>query len=440
MNEVGSILEQAKAVLAMNDRGTYTVPAHELYPHQWLWDSCFTAIGLQHLDIERAKIEILSLFRGQWANGMVPNMIFADGKKYTRDRNIWQSWLNPYAPENIATSGITQPPMLAEAIVQIGSMLKGEERADWYKMVWPGLLKYHQWIYADRDPHHEGLALLIHPWETGLDNTPPWMSELHNHLLPSWVRFLEVTKLEKVLSLFRSDTKIVPLDQRFNNVEAMALFAVQRRLRRKAYDINRILDHSLFSIEDLSFNSILIRANQHFVRIAKAIDEVVPDELLESFKLAEISFEELWDPYAQSYYSRDFVTHKLIKESSIASLLPLYAGSITQERAEVLVRQLENQHQFGPAFPVPSVPLNSTYFEDKRYWSGPTWINTNWLIIDGLKRYGFKDHAEALKETSLELVEKGGCYEYFNPITGDPLGSPNFSWTAALVIDMLKTK
>jgi hypothetical protein len=440
MEDVGNMLDQAKAVLQMNDRGSYTAPAHELYPHQWLWDSCFVAIGLRHLDIERAKIEILSLFRGQWANGMLPNMIFAEGKQYTRDRNIWQSWLNPNAPANIATSGITQPPMLAEAIVQIGSKLKVEDRDNWYKMVWPGLLKYHQWLYKDRDPHGEGLVLLIHPWETGLDNTPPWMSELHEHLLPSWVRILEVTKLEKILTLFRSDTKHVPLDQRFNNVEAMALFDVQRRLRRKAYDISRILDHSLFSIEDLAFNSILIRANHHLLNIAKVIGETVPLELHDSFKKAKKSFEELWDPYAQNYFSRDFVTHRLIKESSIASLLPLYSGVITQERAEVLVRQLENQHQFGPAYPVPSVPLNSTYFNDKRYWSGPTWINTNWLIIDGLRRYGFKDHAEALKETSLELIERSGCYEYFDPISGDPLGSPNFSWTAALTIDMLKTK
>ena len=64
----------------------------------------------------------------------------------------------------------------------------------------------------------------------------------------------------------------------------------------------------------------------------------------------------------------------------------------------------------------------------------------NWLIIDGLKRYGFKDHATALTETTLEMVNKSGCAEYFDPFTGEAAGSPNFSWTAALVIDLLKTK
>lgn len=438
MSDSSDVLERATAVLAMNDRTTYTQPAHELYPHQWLWDSCFIAIGLRHLDVERAKTEILSMLRGQWANGMVPNMIFAEGKQYSRDRAIWRSWLNPNAPSNIATSGITQPPMLAEAIIQIGQKMNVSDRHAWYKTVWPALVHYHEWLYAERDPHNEGLVLLIHPWETGLDNTPPWMHELHTHLLPTWVRILEVTKLVNVLSVFRRDTRIVPVDQRFDNVEALTLFDVQRRLRRKAYDIDKILTHSLFAIEDLAFNSILIRANEHLRAIAKAIREPIPELLDVSMELTVKAFEELWDPYAQSYFPRDFVTHNLIKEPSIASLLPLYAGTIPKERAEILVKQLENAHMFGPAFPVPSVPLNSPYFDPQRYWQGPTWINTNWLIIEGLKRYGYHEHAAALSESSLELVAKSGCYEYFNAQTGEPLGSPNFSWTAALAIDLLK--
>ena len=54
------LLEAAEAVLLENDRGTYTQPAKDLYPHQWLWDSCFTAIGLRHFDVERAQTELKS--------------------------------------------------------------------------------------------------------------------------------------------------------------------------------------------------------------------------------------------------------------------------------------------------------------------------------------------------------------------------------------------
>jgi neutral trehalase len=307
-------------------------------------------------------------------------------------------------------------------------------------MVYQPLVDYHQWLYNDRDPHQEGLVLQIHPWETGLDNTPPWMHELHEHLLPWWVRLAETTKLEKLLTPFRRDTRFVPVDQRFSNVEALALFDVQRRLRRKAYDIDKILDHSLFAIEDLSFNSIFVRANSCLVEIAKTIREDLPEELVTSMRKTEKALDQLWDPFASEYFSRDFVTHKLLTTSSIAALMPLYAGCITKERAKVLVELLENAHRFGPAYPVPSVPLDSPFFDPDRYWQGPTWVNTNWMIIDGLKRYGFKDHAEALTESTLELIAKSDFHEYFNPITGDPAGVNNFSWTAALAIDLLTNR
>lgn len=183
----------ARQVLEANDHGTFTIPAHGLYPHQWLWDSCFIAIGLRHSDVERAQIEILSLLRGQWHNGMVPHVILNPLQKdenghRLRNANIWRSWLNPNAPDDVSTSGITQPPLIAEAVVRVGEMLKWPERRAWYKKVYPALLAYHTWLYNERDPHGEGIVLQIHPWETGLDNTPPWMHELNEHLLPWWIR------------------------------------------------------------------------------------------------------------------------------------------------------------------------------------------------------------------------------------------------------------
>jgi hypothetical protein len=431
----GELLAQAKDVLNRNNRGLYTSPA-SIYPHQWLWDSCFIAIGQRHYDVEQAKNEILSLLRAQWSNGMVPHMVFARGHQYHREHEVWRSWISPYAPDDVLTSGITQPPMLAEAIVRIGEKLPLPERRSWYRQTWLGLLAYHQWIYRERDPHGEGLVLQIHPWETGLDNSPAWMAELHEHLLPWWIRVLQKTKLDMVVGWFRRDTRVVPAEQRFATVEALAMYDAQRRLRRKAYDIDKILSHSLFAIEDIGFNSILLRANEHLRHIAKSIRADIPEALDKSMRLAEKAFEELWDPYSEQYYSRDFVTHRPLKQLSVANLLPLYAGTISKEHAARLVKSIENEHVFGPPHPVPSAPLNSPHFNPICYWQGPTWVNTNWLIIDGLRRYGYHHHAAALAEVTLELVTQHGFYEYFNPVTGDPLGAADFSWTAALAIDL----
>src|SRR5947199_2943808 len=115
MLDESGLLATATDVLKRNDRGSYTMPAGDLYPHQWLWDSCFIAIGLRHLDTERAKNELRSLLRGQWSNGMLPHMIFNPGADDKKARKKEVPRLNPYAPNDVYTSGITQPPMLAEA-------------------------------------------------------------------------------------------------------------------------------------------------------------------------------------------------------------------------------------------------------------------------------------------------------------------------------------
>ena len=432
------VLKGCKQVLDKNKTGGFTIPAEGLYPHQWLWDSCFIAIGLAEYDVPRAQKEIRSLLRGQWSNGMLPHMIFSDKDEHKRDRNIWQSNRNPHAPDNLATSGFTQPPMLAEAVVQIGSKLKKIERRGWYQDMYPALLAYHQWLYEERDPHNEGLVMLIHPWESGLDNSPPWIDQLHQHSRPWWVTVVEKLHLDSFVMLFRRDTKHVPPGQRLNAIDALLYFAIVQRLKRKDWDTDRILARSHFTLQDLTFNSILVRANTHLKDIAKNIGRPLPDDLLEKMKKSEEAIEKLWDGFYKQYYSRAFITHKLVKEPSIATLMPLYAGSITKERAEELVKVLKSPNQFGTDFPISSVPISSTWYKEFGYWQGPMWLNTNWLVADGLKRYGYKKEAEEILSQSIAAVSKHGPYEYFSAKSGDPAGARNFSWTAALTIHMIK--
>lgn len=439
--EAAEMVVEAKSVLADNDHhGQYTIPAKGLYPHQWLWDSCFIAIGLGNYDTDRAKSEIISLLRGQWSNGMLPHMIINKTDRHERDGGVWESWLSPLAPDGVITSGITQPPMLAEAVVRVGEKLKLPERRTWYQTIYPALLKYHQWLYSERDPHGEGLVLQIHPWETGMDNTPPWMHELHEHKLVWWLTAVKHLHLNFLFNYFRRDTHFVPAEQRVNTDDALALYSLLRRFRRKAYNINDILPHATFAIEDVGYNAILVRANHHLRHMAKTIGRSVPEDLHARMSQTEDALEQLWDAPTTMYYSRNFVTHKTIKLPTLATLLPLYAGSVTKERAAQLVAHLRDTKEFGTRYPVPSVPLNSDWFDELGYWQGPSWLNTNWLIIDGLRRYGYDKLAESLRASSLEMVHKSGFYEYFSPRSGKPAGIPHFSWTAALVIDLLEQR
>ncbi len=431
------LLDDCKLVLKLNDLGGWTRPAPNLYPHQWLWDSCFIAIGRRHYNIKRAQKEIESLFRGQWDNGMVPNIVY--GKDLYYADNVWDSRRSPNAPRDVATSGITQPPMIATAITKIGELMPVVERRKWYAKMYPKVLAYHEWLYRERDPHGEGLVELVHPWESGLDNTPPWMHEIRKKVVPLWIRTIHTLKLDVIIELIRKDTRHVSATERTTTVEQLTLYSIARFLRRKRYDSDKILPHASVLVEDLTFNCILIHANRELINIATELNMTLPGWLWERMKKAPHALELLWNESHQQYFSRNAQTFKLITEPSIAAFMPLYAGTISKHKAQQLVDLLKNK-SYDLLFPVPTAPKNSRYFQPKRYWQGPTWINTNWLIIEGLRSYDFHKEADALRLRSLELVRQHGSYEYFNPLDGSPAGIHPFSWTAALTIDLLESK
>ncbi|MBW3568921.1 glycoside hydrolase [Candidatus Parcubacteria bacterium] len=431
------LLTACRKVLDDNRRGDHTIPSGKMYPHQWLWDSCFIAIGLSHYDPERAKTELLSLVEGQWNNGMLPHMIFEPGLRYLPDRWLWNSHVNLNSPKNLTTSGITQPPVLAEAAKQIGDKLSPIERKRWYAQMLPPLIKYHKWLYEEREPNEDGLVTLIHPYETGLDNTPPWTRQLHDHHKPWWLPLYKYLPVDFIIHRFRRDIKRRNKYQRISNLDALLYLDIVWLYRSRNYEIKAILPHDKFLVEDLTYNCILIRANKHLRQMADEAGYNLPEDLLSAAARSESALEALWDHENKEYYSRSFSEGGLIKISSISGLIPLYSGAVSQKRARQLAERLKDNNTFGPDYPVPSVPVNSNWFKQHGYWQGPTWINTNWLIIQGLKDYGLDKEAKALTEKTLKLIEKHGSREYFSPLKGTPAGAKKFSWTAALTIDLL---
>lgn len=56
------LFRDAVDVLRENDRGRYTIPTKALYPFQWNWNSCLTALGPRHFDESRGWTEVVTLF------------------------------------------------------------------------------------------------------------------------------------------------------------------------------------------------------------------------------------------------------------------------------------------------------------------------------------------------------------------------------------------
>lgn len=424
-------------VLTKNSRDGYVAPALGLYVHQHLWDTCFIAIGQRHYDVEGAMTALRRLLGAQWKDGMVPHIRYEQGWRHWWDRRVWRSRVNPAAPKGVATGGITQPPMLAEAVVRVGEVLSGAERHEWYQSMVGPLVAYHQWLHRDRDLDGSGLVTQVHPWETGLDNSPPLLALLERAPSPWWLDVVARTGADRVATRLRWDTRYVPADQRSSTLEALRLYAALTVLRRHRYDTAGALRWSPFVVHDLTFNSVLVRANARLREIAQEIGEPLPVGLAAAMSAHERAVESLWDPDAQCYFSRDARSGRLIEEPSIGTLMPLYGGSADDARARQLVAMLADPSVFGSPYPAPSVPLGSRWFQPCRYWQGPTWINTNWLLIDGLRRYGFDAEAQALRLKTLAVVTKSGFFEYYHPLSGVPAGAKDFSWSAALVVDLL---
>ena len=65
------------------------------------------------------------------------------------------------------------------------------------------------------------------------------------------------------------------------------------------------------------------------------------------------------------------------------------------------------------------------------------WPVMAWLFWRSLKLAGEVERAQAMRRAALQELAEGGFAEYFEPFTGEPLGSDNQSWTAAVALDWL---
>jgi glycogen debranching enzyme len=74
--------------------------------------------------------------------------------------------------------------------------------------------------------------------------------------------------------------------------------------------------------------------------------------------------------------------------------------------------------------------MKDTFLGLRRYWRGPTWVNSAWLVWLGLLRLGYHEHAEELARRVLGAVAQAGLREYYDPNTGAGMGANDFAWSA----------
>lgn len=431
--ELLNLIEKAKKVLNTNWLGNSTKPSPHLYPHQWNWDSGFIAIGYARYDQERAQRELSALFKGQWKNGMLPQIIFNRNSLggYFPEPDFWQCERSPNYPRNILTSGITMPPVHAIAALRILKYaVDGTAAKIWLEAIYPKILALHQYFYRERDPAGEGLVYIRHPWESGLDNSPTWDEPLQAIVIDR----------NKLPPYQRKDLKKgVPASQRPSDDDYDRYVYLVDLFRRLNYDEYAIQQECPFLIQDPLFNSILCQANQDLAEIGTVLGKDTA-QLKEWTEQTNCIFrEKMWHETHGAFDVFDLRANQRIGTITASGFMPLFCGAPTSEQAQVIYKYLES-HSFCPmhdatCFSIPNYNLKGDYFDQKNYWRGPVWINTNWLLKEGLKRYGFSHKASNVLYDIIDLIRNWSFHEYFDPFKGTGYGTDNFSWTAALFID-----
>jgi mannosylglycerate hydrolase len=426
------LIDGAKAVLAGNWLGASTKPAPRLYPHQWSWDSAFIAIGNAHFDQARAQQELSTLFKGQWRNGLLPHIVFNPAAAdYFPGPEFWKTDRSSEASRDPLTSGIVQPPIHATAAFRVYHHAADKKlAAEFLEDMYPRLVAWHDYLYRERDPNGEGLVYIRHPWESGEDNSPVWDRALKR---------IALTK-EMVPPYRRADTSIVSSKDRPSDDDYDRYAYLVKVFYDNSYDEAAIRKACPFLIQDVLFNSILAQADHDLSSIARLLGKDPHPHHDAAKRTTEAINTKLWNQKAGIYFDFDLVDGTQIDSHVASGFAPLFAMAPSARRIEEIMRVLDSRHFSrvdGHSWTIPSYDKEAPGYSPNRYWRGPIWININWLLFHGLRRYGYHDYARNVRRSIVELPKTYGFYEYFDPEAGKGHGSDNFSWTAALVLDVL---
>ncbi|MES2962360.1 MAG: trehalase family glycosidase [Bdellovibrionota bacterium] len=274
----------------------------------------------------------------------------------------------PHAVTIFSTSKLTQPPVLTWAAARIAHHANDVAFAS---EIYAKLKRYNEWLFANRRLK-TGLFFWEHAYESGIDNAPRFGARDESY-------YIDTRGVESIdLSSY-----VVMDCEALASLATMIASSTPAGLARDGY----------------------LRDEARFTTCASEVGQLVRDRL--------------WDETTGYFYDRTLSTGKFIAIPTIASVLPLTAGIASPEQATRLMSHLMNPKQFNTPIPFPSVSRSSPHFE-KDMWRGPVWINTAYLAIQGMKRYG---RASEAREMSSRLVDgvysawhyTGKFVEFYDP-------------------------
>ena len=401
---VGALRRHAHEVLAGNWRaghladGTeygYSCPSPPRYRHQWYWDSCFHAIVWRLFEPARARAELRTLLRAGRLDGFIPHTVF------WHDTAGWRR-APFYATHSLGgdrTTAHTQTPMLALAWEMVAEA--SPESPAFRTEALDALRLHYDWLAAHRDPDGDGLISIIHPDESGLDDSPKydgvfgWM----RHYMPGYFWLVE-------------------------------------RSRRMGYDSRAIIERYDEHVEDVLVNVLYALSLRALARLAGDDAWAARAARVEGALL-----DRCWDEERGLFWDLAGRDEHPVRISTWSSLAPLALPSLPEAIGRRLIEEhILDAHGYRAPFGIPSVAMDEPSFRAGwhlfRCWRGPAWMNTAWLLVPPMRRLGYADEADRVVASLVALVERHGFREYYNPLNGEGLAASHFGWST-LLVDLL---
>ncbi len=192
-------------------------------------------------------------------------------------------------------------------------------------------------------------------------------------------------------------------------------------------------------VEAPDLNTYLTQQMEALAKIADVIGEHA-DAVMWRARTAELAqrmIDHMWDEQAGLFWA----THqgKRVAVRTPFNLFPLITGRMPAPIVQRLLSHLRDPQQFWSRYPVPTVALDDPKFDPLQMWRGPTWVNINYLLVEGLQRIGQDELATELRRRTLDMMLlSDDIYEYYHPETGEipPQSAPLYGWSAAVFIEM----
>ena len=365
----------------------YCVPNPMVYPHLWLWDSCFHAVVWAHLDDPRAVTELTATLSGQLPGGLVPHMRYGGGPPDT--------FLGPLAE----TSSLAQPPMFGHAI-RVIQRRGGSVPQPTLARARRGL----EWLWRNRR-REDGLLFVVHPWEAGNDHSPRWDDWGAPGRTPADYDRAARTAWNKELM---SDVTFAP--------DGAAVWS------------------SRFVACPAGFNA-------YTAFNLRELGDALDDDELRGWadELASAVDEQLWSTHEQLWVDAAVVGGGRSVRTPISDGFMAALVTADADKARLALDQLGDQHRVAAPFGPTNVARTDPAYDPDMYWRGAAWPNLNYLLWLALRRWGRREEAEALAGATLAAARRSGWAEYWNPETAAGLGARPQSWTG-LVLPMVASR